>query len=620
MNASGKTTISRHVKISDENCYVFNKDYIAKNVYSEVFKDDEILIDASDSFSTGNDIFFGEDINNDISKLEALTKEMANLESTCKDNLKIYHEDISDAINYMLVEKLIQNKTINTAKKYPLSDFVSLDLETISEINDLYKLVSENDFYEILNKKINEVKVIIEATNKKIEEFNKQKNDLLASHPLYKMYQESLKIPDEKFIFMEHTYIKADVEKYFIENIKNRSEAVIKLIKTNYGKINDATKQIRNEISSREINSGYKKMMKSIYEIDELVSQYLKNKIYGVSLQSIDVFEFKADDNKAKLIKIISDNRTRLYKEPKLLKRIIKRYLELEDEEENINEQIEFKQNEVTDKIISRINCHLDKFDASNLELRKVLKSKTSKGKSSNGKGSKKEVGIEMKQKDITFLSEGEKRVIALSYFLADLEQKLNDNKEPITVFIDDPFDSNDHYKSDRFPHLDFVINGEEIKILKYFKESNRNKLIISTHNISVMSSISKTLIDQRSCKTDLCFSPMQNDVNDFFQFLTIEKKENESVLESFNPSLLHPYENNVEKEIKNQLKGILLEAKNVEVSKHLKFLLLILMKLKDGVDNNMRNHIKPLITCDEFESGSAKRKDVKISEFQNKF
>ncbi len=125
---------------------------------------------------------------------------------------------------------------------------------------------------------------------------------------------------------------------------------------------------------------------------------------------------------------------------------------------------------------------------------------------------------LEIESHSIEKLSEGEKKILAISYFLTSIEVKLNSMVEnniykDIVIILDDPFDSNDHTRVDKFKNLPFKFNNDILDLpnmcRKYEKKSSRDvKLIILTHNVGVLYSLISNLRNSDSIKNEDLFIP----------------------------------------------------------------------------------------------------------------
>ncbi|MEG1010004.1 MAG: hypothetical protein RSF67_09385 [Clostridia bacterium] len=102
-------------------------------------------------------------------------------------------------------------------------------------------------------------------------------------------------------------------------------------------------------------------------------------------------------------------------------------------------------------------------------------------------------VELNIENKSLTYLSAGEKTSLALSYFLTHIEMNYTFISNNFLILIDDPFDSMDHFKYDRWPAINMGVAKPGMGyFIKHIEQHIGKKgiYIFSTHNVCVMSSL----------------------------------------------------------------------------------------------------------------------------------
>lgn len=140
---------------------------------------------------------------------------------------------------------------------------------------------------------------------------------------------------------------------------------------------------------------------------------------------------------------------------------------------------------------------------------------------------------IRSKNKNLENLSEGEKNTLAISYFLVDLAINYENINKDFIVFIDDPFDSNDHFKYDYLFDLKFDIDEKELNIIDLLKKIEEYKnvesrCIISTHNINVLSAFIRNLKNTKDATGKELFYKMNNE--EYINLVHLMKKPDNNI------------------------------------------------------------------------------------------
>ncbi|MGL4616686.1 MAG: hypothetical protein ACRCUM_00445 [Mycoplasmoidaceae bacterium] len=571
-NGSGKTELSRQIKDknkSDIQTFVFNKDYISKNVFVEdINKNDDknkTKCNASNKKNTLK-VFLDQKLIQNHNDLKNINEKINILKFEYNNNLfnhLINESDYSESIEYFK-NYLSQDQKDKIMQMAPIEELLKKDKNIIEEINisdiknkwnDLYKKIDEFynnmqmvDFYILFNKLV-ELAIKSISLDQKIK-LNKDKKNI-KTYKTIEFHEIAIKLKEnEEIEFLGTNYKIEEVEKYIEKYKKKIHESKKKInsdfykeynnIQENYyykklkkierKKINDLEKFLKSgDIKSLESS---KKLIEDKNKIEFFFDKWLiKNKYYlwksYTNFESIDK-EFKLGLN-------IS------FKEYYNLKDFILVWEALESKLEIINSEKE-KSKEWLKERESKIK---EKFN-------KNLKTLTNEEYSINIKiamGNKDpSVSFSLYKKNIESLSEGEKSSFALSYFLTDLEINLKDVNKDFIIFIDDPFDSNDHYKymnfkkirfNDPFICSKFLGLSDFIKKVEKKKKCNA-KTIISTHNINVLSSFVLSL-----CEHDNKFAlmKMKKNYREIFYVKQITNKKSKINIKNIDVDLLFSFE-----------------------------------------------------------------------------
>lgn len=140
---------------------------------------------------------------------------------------------------------------------------------------------------------------------------------------------------------------------------------------------------------------------------------------------------------------------------------------------------------------------------------------------------------IRSNNKNLENLSEGEKNTLAISYFLVDLAINYKNINKDFIVFIDDPFDSNDHFKYDYLFDLKFDIDEKELNIIDLLTKIEESKnvesrCIITTHNINVLSAFIRNLKNTKDATGKELFYKMNNE--EYINLVHLMKKPDNNI------------------------------------------------------------------------------------------
>lgn len=217
-------------------------------------------------------------------------------------------------------------------------------------------------------------------------------------------------------------------------------------------------------------------------------------------------------------------------------------------------------------------------------------------------------------EENIKYISEGEKSIIALAYFLTDLELNIPKCKKKFIVFIDDPFDSNDHYKYFNFSKIMFGNKNFSNFIKSMEKNGVVGKIIVTTHNAQFLTSFTRTLCD---ANVGNYFKKMKDEQKKYFSLLEIVKKDNKISFKEINYNLLFMNEKNFI-DFANELFDYLLDNRsdNYKDLQLIKLLACVLVKLCDFSNNDKRIEYKKYFS--EFQEGESNTLDENHKQIQN--
>lgn len=492
-NGSGKTTLSRSIK--SDNSYVFNEDFIYKNVY--VIENDGAKVDqvTKNNFS---ELLIGEE---EI----VLKKEIINLEEFSKKKNQEY-KDINNKVNSLLLknglleeDNILKNMIdknfkynfeISSEEQFNVYDYSStitqkiendeqlqlklkqlskqenlIDLNNKIDSNPLLKayLYSNNEMLESLNQEI----LVVKSYDTTISELEKIAKDKNVSNKYFDIIQKCLLIQSE-----------TGSDKCFLCGTENKLEKINEWNKI----INDKTIKERDELKKKltqslEIAQTIIKSKKVYEPVAPKTINHIETYIKKIELiiNSIDEKKY----NQFEIDKIELDS---MIMETKEIKEEIRNYLLKPFEKEFVfyNSLIDLltktikTKKENLDKLLTKNSKDNEKSINSiltELGLNKEMSISVDRY------GGSPKYKIDLKDGSLNTLSDGQKHKLALAIFLNYLKSK--DLKNNIVIF-DDPVVSLDESGYHLFKK--YIISN----VMKQKLEDSPT-LIILTHNFNYL-------------------------------------------------------------------------------------------------------------------------------------
>jgi len=550
-NGSGKTTFSREIadQMNDLELFIFNKDYVYKNIHIEEDSNEEYLSSSQSPKNKKNtaNIFLGSDsinINNEIIKYDMEIKENKRWFDEV-DGKKLIKQDKDLKCNYtndfLIKTKREIFKNNDNREKY--LEFYKDKRE------DILSLELANKYGEMVNF-YNDIIRLTSSQNINIENYNKFYNKNEKSIKIIKLHELARDNCEDNLIeFLGSFYKKEKIiewlEKYKSEKTKYISKFTETNIKINEFIINFF--RINNEFNDKDAKNK-KKIINNIFNKNE--KKIIDNSKINYKFDKENEWNYDYNDNLKKSRKWVEENRIFIIFDDEKYKIAVKK---LEIIENNNLRIIELKKQKI--KIINNILKKLEK--DINFFIQQIAGEKfdLSVGFKQNKETASFELSSETK--NLNKLSEGEKSTLALSYFFANLKHINKINKKFI-IFIDDPFDSHDHFKYDNLPKIKINYDDENVKtknglssFLEKINNNNNNvkgKLIIATHNVNVLSAFIRSLFNT-NIDDHQCFRRLKDFSKDIGLF-TLKKDENIAELHELNKELFFPIEYRLTKQI----------------------------------------------------------------------
>lgn len=627
-NGTGKTTISREVKKEKIKSFIFNKDYISANIFIDDLKDEQNNTKMGKNQKENSfHMLFGEKnliLNKEINKLkESYEESERKIKDQLSDKENAFDQKIIQIFNEMNME-LNYNKTYNELKKEKFDENLKFDEEKkkiIENIANKFKNLDEN------NKKIEKINNILnfEKINDLITKYNETLNKSSTDSKVYKIHEIASQYKKEKINWMDKDYEVVQIKEYLEKLSKTKKENYDNLKGKVIEKISNLEELIKIQKDFYFLNDNDKKCFKlSANLINELKKINYDKKISNLKIDYNKIESLKEEILLKEFADEVGENQNSMFKKFDEIKILFLKIKKEKNEWENKTKELINSQKELDKKFERKINEVLSKFGINYLKISIETKNAY--------KNTMTNITLKNKERNFLHLSEGEKSSLALAYFISQLELQLDDINEDFIIFIDDPFDSNDHFKVDSFSEIKLKINDENLSIPEAMQKiENKNnlklKLIITTHNINVLSSLCINLVNENTCKKNKTFQPIKEEKGIAIYEL-IQTNEKSSKLNKLNLSHVFPIENNLVKKCEEEISEILkcnISEKNIDM-----FILLVifLIKLYDKVDNKRRNLYslfvykkiknKDVISCEDLKKKL--EKFDKFREFTNNF
>jgi len=448
-----------------------------------------------------------------------------NIQLICKYNDDFHSKNLMKIFNDNFSE--LNKKTFFTSLKNKQEEVISL---------------KSNKEYEEMVILYNEIMQLILKQNENIIAYNNVYSNNVVSAKIIELHEIAKKNCENNLIyFLDESYHESKIDSWLEKN-QNKKSKCIKNFDDNQKNIKSKIAYF--EIKSSKFNEPDSKINKE--KIDS-VKKYNNNSIKNK--EKID-FQFTIEkkwlyDNKEKIREIegwIAKNKINIIFSNSYFEAIlmIKENLEIQKEIDSLKKEKEKEIDSLKKDFIDNINDFVKQISGENFNLKIKITQRD-------------DLEISSETKNIEHLSEGEKSTLALAYFFTDLKlnQKIDKN---FIVFIDDPFDSNDHFKYDNLPNIKISNEKEGLSnFLEELEKKNKKKgsLIISTHNIHVLSSLIRNIIDNE--QKFKCFRKIKNSDNKMIGLFYLEKTtSNNAILTELNKSLFFPMEDKIMDQIQS--------------------------------------------------------------------
>ncbi len=591
-NGVGKTTYSRKIKeiISSQDGLVFNVDFIANNVYEP--KNDtttgHLGVKISDNTKKNAfKILIAENIKTISDEIEKLNIERSEIESLFNDG-KLKPEWKTDSISWIDPPRITEIlKNIDHYK--PINDNTYK-----SEVEDKFSIIENSSSIKDIINEINAILEEIATLNNQVDLFNKIHDRIFSTEDkeVIELHQDAL-MYGRTFNFAGYEISMGDVEKRLAE-IEDAKLPIV----TKYNEISNSikikVKKLREKNSYRDFTKfdKYSKIVLTLNEVEEKIIDDLKTSRI-LKIEKLDRFKkVKQLDTKEienEIVKFVEENKFGLLKKYDISK--AKKLIEKNEEISVKNKQKNDLSIDITEKMVERMNRFICHFGRSDIELKSTVGTK---------KGTPGTLKIEINSDmEIQNLSEGEKKIIAISFFLAKLEDWLNTKTDEFLVLIDDPFDSNDHTKIHQFGTVPFFINNKKCHGIsmacREYENKNKKtvKILIMTHNIQVIYSlISNTKVQDLQRP----FNKVKYDEFIEVREWLVNRSLNSTISEQISMRSLFPNDNVILDIIKKSFKYI---VENNLCEGTVRLFAYLTLRLSDGEEKNTRGKCKD-ITCNE--------------------
>lgn len=579
-NGVGKTTYTRSIE-KDDSIHIYNSDYVIRNLYIEkLSKDSNEKENSITDLQKINsfEIFFGY-------KLKEISKTISE-HTKCK---KESEDVIKKWIDSNIITDLgkIDNKKIkklNLTQVSNITDWKPLEQKQITEIKNNFSKIENSLHYSDSIAAANEFISKLEKYNEKASLLNEIVKDIpKATAELLKIYNASMDYSKD-FTLSGNKIEQTKIKEEFID-LSSKKEI--------------PTKEYNSSLS--ELKSSLSRLKQTTYdEIEEIRLWAEKNNIDKLethdikSTNEVKEFNFRFEKlTKTNLVALeeslysqINDN---IQKHKENIEPDVINYNERKNEISKLKkEKKELLDGENT-KTSESINRFLSIFGLSDL----IVETKNGEKDGTNGK-----LTIEIvSSHEMETLSEGEKKSFALSYYMAEIEGKINymienEIKGELTLVIDDPFDSNDHSKPNFFKNVKFKIQDKEkvsIPMLRDYIDEEygiKMKVVLLTHNINVLYAMTSNCITDIG-ETDI-FSSL--DFQDDMEIKEWIKTPDEIKINNISTSSFFPRENIMRSAFSEILFKLIKENGDVKI---IRTLIYILIRLWDGINSDIRRNLK---------------------------
>lgn len=586
LNGSGKTTISRASKDwGYKNTYVFNKDYIIKNVYNEVLEDGECEAENSEQSKEVYKILIGNKLKNLNEKKISLNAAIISSKKTLKE-LYAFDSVINEIANVLGIQQII-NFTIAKAKNLSIDKVITKE-EIKSNLFDKYNIFQDgNKFVDIYNQHV-KLNKHIGKHSKLLKKYEEMK-DLFSVNKwivnIHKTLEQNMSKDNIKVIQVgDKDVTKAAIFKRYKE-INNKKVEIESQIENNINEIDLIIDQILNSNLIKEYSKRYILKKSELSEIKKQISSSLFSPLSVTEIRQLE------DTNviKENLISYMKNNISYLVKDTQAFISEAKSYFNLDHELTELSGKVEKQILLLKKNYEGRMNHFLKALKTPQLQLKFTEQETKTISKFTIGFRN----GFE-----ICKLSEGEKKSLALALFLTELENNLSSNKGRTLIFIDDPFDSNDFKKHDSLIDVKLKIRDKNVGLFDV-KNSEvglpPTRIIVTTHDVAIYSSIIIGTLNYSSSKELLFLKPKETSKD--FCYFELKRINDKSSFREIDPGFLFPIEENLRKALFNIIKFNLENEVSEEELNSLRIIIIAFIKLVDHYDNNLRNTMTNLVS-----------------------
>ncbi|MGL6125015.1 MAG: hypothetical protein ACRC1F_00805, partial [Metamycoplasmataceae bacterium] len=539
-NGSGKTTISRKISNSfkeTHDLFIFNKDYIKNNVFIQDSKKESIDAQkiSSDNKSNTFNIFLGKPLVDITRKISENESERILNQENLEKSFSIETE-LKEWLIFLKIDKQTYNKKYFDGKKNRM--------EILETINHIYKKNNRTNIFNDIRNKVNSLKLtkerdsigddfnklikILEKQNSNFDEFNDHWQKTTKLQKVIELHRKALELsePEGYIEFLGKNIEKTVISQYLKDNTSKKNEILIN-IDSDKKTISFNSEKIKSAIKRLNLDLIYDKM---IIDIDEI----LKNNDLKIKENEEFCSKFKLyEKHKEDKTREMDDIKNQIEKNWVILtikidnldaiKNDFDLYQKISDNTNSLKEQKQKLEKDFNDSFVAKINKTIKYISKDDFGIEIKNSSRTNEHF----------LEIKSKNKNIEHFSEGEKNTLAISYFLVDLEINYKNISKDFIVFIDDPFDSNDHFKYDYLFGLEFDFNEEKLnfnQLLMKIEESKmiKSNYIISTHNINVLSAFIRNLKDPKNATGNELFYKMKNE--QYINLFHLKKKIDNNV------------------------------------------------------------------------------------------
>lgn len=581
-NGVGKTQYTNKIP-KDDNIFIFNDDFTSKNVfYSQKDKneDDFSMIKGIEKSQEKNtfDLMFGHNVQETIEEINKKQLKLADIENQIKSAISDgFLVDIRE--NYSpTITKIKKGTNLTKIPEYVIK----------TNITDKYKILDESISTNIFINKYNAFSKLMEKYNDSVEALMKEVKNTseveLAVINIHKAAQDYGK----PFDFINYPVDQNELSKH-IKGIETQKSSLTNEYNSCLENLKKEYDDLINDKFLKESDIDFLKV--SINKIKSLKIDLIKKRdtLDMTDVHKIEFYDELKPIDKGSIQKEINDFVSEnIYG---LLKTNIKKMFEERSScisEINALEKIKEENLEkFTIETLEILNGYIKHFEIDYFTV--DFDTKPAKGKDGTTKL------IIVGERQLKTLSEGEAKILSLSYFLTVLQTKINKLSGNLILVFDDPFDSNDHTRVNLIKNIPFNFGEEKIKSLgvlqtKYEMKNkgNKIKLLILTHNINVLYALTSNLIIKN--EEEMFYNIKYEDSIEIMEWKKIENKIDISKV--YTPSFF-PNETYISLKLDSLNKKMINNNIHPSIARSIWF---TQMRLNEAISTTKRNHYKALV------------------------